>query len=113
EQASEVALHLAKMLTSQTLGEAPLFIIPESTLDGQGMLPEQRVAPVRTWLDSLARDPARRAAVTRRTVGGAVRSVRSRLGELSVAVDEQVAAGEDLAGHVRSAYSKANDAAQE
>jgi hypothetical protein len=113
EQASEVALHLAKMLTSQNLGEAPLFIIPESTLDGQGMLPGQRVAPVRTWLDSLARDPARRAAVTRRTVDGAVRFVRSGLGELSVAVDEQVAAGEDLAGHVRSAYSKANDATQE
>jgi hypothetical protein len=113
EQASEVALHLARMLTSQTLGDAPLFIIPESTLDGQGMLPEQRVVPVRTWLDSLARDPVRRASVTRRTVSGAVRSVRARLGELSAAADEQVAAAEDLAGHVRSAYSKADAAAQD
>src|SRR6185436_8095097 len=87
DQASEVALHLAKMLTGQALGDSPLFIIPESTLDGQGMVPEPRVAPVRTWLDSLARDPARRASVTNRTVHGAVRSVRVRLGELSVASD--------------------------
>src|SRR6185436_18577164 len=88
-------------------------IIPESTLDGQGMVPEQRNAPVRTWRDSLARDPVPRASVTSRTVHGAVRSVRARLGELSMAADEQVAAAQDLAGHVRSAYSKADAAAQE
>jgi hypothetical protein len=113
EQASEVALDLAKMLAGRDLGDAPLFIIPESTLDGQGMLVEQRIAPVRTWLDSLARDPVRRAAVTRRTIAGAVRSVGARLNELEVACDEQTAAAEDLAGMVRSAYSRADAVAQD
>ncbi|GAA1808368.1 dynamin family protein [Luedemannella flava] len=110
-----IALHLARMLTEQGLGESPLFTITETVIDGQGLLPEAEVAAVRGWLDRLARDPGRRAEVTWRTIAGAARSISVRANGLARAADEQVAARDDLAGAVRRAYAEAGsrvDAAQ-
>src|SRR4051812_28771639 len=68
----EVRSDLAGMLERQGLGGAPLFVVPESTLDVRGMLPPQPVAPIRDWLGGIAADSVGRAAIARRTLSGAV-----------------------------------------
>src|SRR4051794_39237473 len=62
----DVAGHLGEMLTAHGLAEAPLFVVPETVLEG-GLLPERAVAPLRDWFTALAHDAAQRAAVVRRT----------------------------------------------
>ncbi|GAA1770006.1 GTPase domain-containing protein [Luedemannella helvata] len=102
-----ISLHLAQMLTQQGLGGSPLFIIIESVIDGQGLLPEDEVAAVRDWLDRLARDPGRRAEVTWRTIAGAARAIAVRTNGLARAADEQIAARDDLVAAVRRTYAEA------
>ena len=62
------------MLAAHGLAEAPLFVIPETALEG-GLLPERAVAPLRDWFIALADDAAQRAAVVRRTLDGALDSL--------------------------------------
>ncbi|WP_297785861.1 dynamin family protein, partial [Aeromicrobium sp.] len=42
----EVRGHLARMMTSRGLSDSPLFTIPESELDVDGLLPREAVAPM-------------------------------------------------------------------
>jgi energy-coupling factor transporter ATP-binding protein EcfA2 len=88
----EVASHLARMLTSRGLGDSPLFTVPESEVDEDGLLPREAVAAIRTWLDSLAADSVARSAVVRKTLDGAVKSLghRSRNVALALATQEQI-----------------------
>ena len=44
------------MLREQGLAGAPLFTVPETVLDADGLLPAADVARLRTWLAALARD---------------------------------------------------------
>src|SRR6185503_6431391 len=43
----EVSIHFARMLGSQGLGDTGLFVVQESILDGQGLLPDADVAPIK------------------------------------------------------------------
>jgi quinol monooxygenase YgiN len=43
---SEVRGHLARMMTSRGLSDSPLFTVPESGLDADGLLPPEAVAPM-------------------------------------------------------------------
>ena len=72
EARDEIAADFARMLREQDLGAAPLFVILESTLDGHGLLGELAVAPIKTWLDTVASSSSQRRGVTRRTLLGAV-----------------------------------------
>jgi hypothetical protein len=88
----EVASHLARMLTARGLGDSPLFTVPESEIDADGLLPREAVAAIRSWLDSLAGDAAGRTAVVRKTLDGAVKSLghRTRTVSLAIGTQEQI-----------------------
>jgi hypothetical protein len=74
---ADIAAHLGEMLTAHGLAEAPLFVISETTLQ-DGLLPDAVVGPLRDWFSDLARDSAHRADVVRRTLDGALDSLRPR-----------------------------------
>ncbi|MCF3140983.1 dynamin family protein [Paenarthrobacter sp. AR 02] len=90
----EVRADLQAMLDRQGLGEAKLFVVPESELDALGMLPHEAVVPLRQWLGALAANAAGRADVARRTLNGAVKAVSTRLNGIAGA-----AAAQDTVAH--------------
>ncbi len=94
----EVSGHLARMLTSHGLGDSPLFTVPESPVDGEGLLPPGSVASIRGWLDSLGGDSAARDAVVRKTLDGAVASLGRRTRTVADALKTQ----EQIAAQLRS-----------
>jgi hypothetical protein len=104
----EIAAHLREMLAAHGLAEAPLFVVPETTLH-DGLLPEPAVAPLRAWFSTLAHDAAERAAVVRRTLDGALDSLRPRTAELVAQVHAQIEAAARLRAAVRDAYANALD----
>ena len=91
EAIDEVRAHLATMLTEQGLGDAPLFVVPETTAY-DALLPPDVVDPIRTWLHGIADDAEVRAAVVRHTLAGAIRSMAARVFELAAAADAQAEA---------------------
>ncbi|GIF75378.1 ABC transporter [Asanoa siamensis] len=109
EAGGEVTAHLAEMLDANDLAEAPLFVLPETTVDGQGLLPPADTAELRAWFDRLASDAGARAAVVRQTLDGAVAALRPAADGLAVAADEQAAAARALRDRVRSAYRGASE----
>ena len=92
EATEEVRGHLAAMLTEHGLGEAPLFVIPETTAY-DAMLPPDVVDPVRSWLHGLATDADVRGPPSCGTPSTA-RSARWRPGSstLAAAADAQAEA---------------------
>ncbi|WFE95675.1 ABC transporter [Micromonospora sp. WMMD987] len=107
EAADEIAAHLSEMLAAQELGAAPLFVLPETWVDGQGLLPDRVTAPLGSWFAGLAADAEARAAVVRQTLDGALASLHPTVEALADAADEQVAAADALDDRVRSAYAGA------
>ncbi|XKH55946.1 dynamin family protein [Citricoccus nitrophenolicus] len=103
----EVATDLRGLLERQGLGSAGLFVVTESALDAQGMLPAGAVRPLREWLESIAGDAGSRADVARRTLNGVVRQLAEKTSVLAEAEDDQRHAATRLAGDVDSAYEQA------
>ncbi|MET0951989.1 MAG: dynamin family protein [Aeromicrobium sp.] len=106
----EVRGHLARMMTSRGLSDSPLFTIPESELDVDGLLPREAVAPMVGWLHELAADPKARELVVTRTLDGAVRHVVLRTHDVADALDTQIELTETLHGEADTAYRAALDA---
>src|SRR6266511_4038977 len=79
-----------------SLAEVPMFVLPETQLDGQGLLPERVIAGLRDWLTGLARSAAARAEVIRQTVEGAITALETSVRRLALAADDQVTAVEAL-----------------
>src|SRR5439155_1609366 len=52
----EILGHLGELLDAEGLSGIQLFVLPEVVLDGQGLLTEEQVAPIGTWLEELAAD---------------------------------------------------------
>ena len=102
----DIAAHLHEMLVAHGLGGAPLFVVPETVLH-DGLLPDEAVAPLRRWFDDLARDAAGRAAVIRRTLDGALDSLRPRTAALAQHTRAQADAAARLRADVRAAYASA------
>jgi len=100
----EVSSHLARMLSTRGLGDSPLFTVPESVVDENGLLPGDAIASIREWLHSLADDAAARDAVVRQTLEGAVRSLSHRTRAVSEAAREQHDAAAALRTEVTRAY---------
>ena len=111
--AEAVRDHFAEMLRAHGLAGAPLFVLPETTLDGQGLLTERIIAPLRDWFGELARSAAARAAVVRQTVGGAITALSSAVDDLVEAADDQVSAAEALTNGVRAAYRAAQSTVEQ
>ncbi len=107
EAAGEVAAHLGEMLAANDLGAAPLFVLPESELDGSGLLPENVSAPLRDWFAHLAGDASARAAVVRQTLDGALAALKPTVAGLAAAADEQAVAAASLGERVDAAYRNA------
>ncbi len=106
EAVPDVSAHLAAMLTDNGLAGTALFTVREVALV-DGDVPAAELAPVRSWLDGLAADADGRAAVIRRTLGGALDSLRERVPVVVEAVERQRAAAATLHGQVAAAYSAA------
>ncbi|MGW0435176.1 ABC transporter [Micromonospora sp. NPDC003197] len=104
EAIDEVTAHLIEMLAENDLATAPLFVLPETITDGQGLLPELTTAPLRDWFSQLAADADARAAVVRQTLDGALAALQTTTESLANAADEQVKAAEVLDERVHAAY---------
>ncbi|SBT50130.1 GTPase domain-containing protein [Micromonospora auratinigra] len=104
EAADEIAAHLSEMLAEQELGAAPLFVLPETWVDGQGLLPDRVTAPLSGWFARLAADAEARSAVVRQTLDGALAALHPTVDALADAADEQVTAADALDERVRAAY---------
>ncbi len=107
EAMTEVRTDLATMLRDNGLSTAPLFTVAEgATVDG--LLPPSDVAALRSWLVGLASSSRARQMVVRRTLGGALDSLRVRLPVLAGAADAQAEAAETLRVEVNKAYTEAD-----
>ncbi|GAA2330968.1 dynamin family protein [Dactylosporangium salmoneum] len=107
--ADEIGPHLTQMLRDHDLGGVPLFVLPETRLDSQGLLAEAQIGPLQGWLGRLARDAEARAAVVRQTVGGAIDALTVDVVILAAAAEDQVAAAGALAEAVHSSYRAATE----
>ncbi|WP_438870725.1 ABC transporter [Paractinoplanes ovalisporus] len=104
EAAAEIATHLQDMLSVRDLGAAPLFVLPETRLDGQGLISEEVIGPLHDWFGQLAADSTARAAVVRQTLDGALMSLTPAVAGLADAADEQARAAAALGDRVTAAY---------
>ncbi|HEV7824461.1 MAG TPA: dynamin family protein [Mycobacteriales bacterium] len=108
----EIGGHLTEMLRDHGLAAAPLFVVPETPLEGP-ILPGDTVADLREWLAGLAADADERAAVVRRTLDGALDSLRPRIGVLRRQALGQAAASTALREDARAAYDAAIDSVRQ
>jgi hypothetical protein len=107
-----VETHLAGMLASHGLGEAPMFVVPETTLV-EGRLPPAVIAPIKVWLQTLSVNAEERSAIVRRTLDGALDSLRTRVPRLADALETQAAAAQTLRNDAESTYGSAVTAVDE
>jgi hypothetical protein len=107
DAAGEISAHLSEMLAGHDMSAAPLFVLPETLLDTQGLLPEEDVKPLHDWFAQLASDAGARAAVVRQTLDGALAALRPATEGLAAAADEQAVAAKALDERVTAAYRTA------
>lgn len=105
----EVATDLSALLGRRGLGGAELFVVTESPLDADGMLPAGTAAPLQQWLAAIAHDAGSRSEVARRTLNGVVRQLADKAEGIAQAEDDQREAAARLTGVVESAYGQARE----
>jgi hypothetical protein len=113
EAAGDISAHLSEMLAGHDMSAAPLFVLPETFLDGQGLLPEEDIKPLHDWFAQLAADAGARAAVVRQTLDGALAALRPATDGLAAAADEQAVAAKALDERVTGAYRTARRTTEE
>jgi energy-coupling factor transporter ATP-binding protein EcfA2 len=113
--ASAVVTHLTELLAAggPGLAGAPVFVLPEARVDGQGLLPDEVIAPLRSWFGALCADQAARGAVARCTLDGTLAAIPPRVEALAAAAEEQVSMAEALAEQVGMAYGAARSALEQ
>jgi dynamin family protein len=104
---TEVPPHLGQLMSERGLGDSPLFAVPETTVDSEGLLPATAVQPIRGWLAALAADQASRAKVVHQTLDGAITALSAKTPELARSVDEQLEVIEQLRAEVDQSYAEA------
>src|SRR5215218_2052269 len=104
---TEVPSHLGQLMSERGLGDSPLFAVPETTVDAEGLLPASAIQPIRGWLATLAADQASRAKVVHQTLDGAIAALAAKAPELARSVDEQLEVIEQLRAEVDRSYSEA------
>ncbi len=100
----DVPAHLGQLMAERGLGDSPLFAVPETVTDDDGLLPDSAVAPIREWLAALAADSQARAAVVLRTLDGAIAAQGRTAPAVAQAVDDQAAAIDQLRADAEGAY---------
>jgi hypothetical protein len=103
----EVPAHLGQMMSERGLAGSPLFAVPETQVDNEGLLPSAAVQPIRTWLATLAHNQASRAEVVHQTLDGAIGSLVARAPQLAQAVDLQLATVGQLRDEVDHSFFEA------
>ncbi|MDO8151797.1 dynamin family protein [Isoptericola sp. b408] len=108
----EVAADLRRLMTEHGLGEASLFVVPETGAVGEermidGLLPESAVSELATWLSGVGGDPDSRARVITATRDGVVDDLVRRTNALADAADAQQAADARLRGAVERHHREA------
>ena len=104
----EVRTDLAARLADEGLQRAPLFVISETDIGDDGLLPEADVAPLLAWMHGLAADAGSRAAVARQTLGGAVDGALEHSLSVADGVRDQLEARARLTQIVDDAYAQAH-----
>lgn len=102
----QVVDDLRRMMDENDLTDARLFLVPEAPLV-DGLLPEDAIADVATWLTALGADAPAREAVALATRDGVVDDLARRAQTLADAADAQVATDARLRQAVASAYADA------
>ncbi|MBK8445513.1 MAG: 50S ribosome-binding GTPase [Micropruina sp.] len=104
---TEVPAHLGQMMAERGLGDSPLFAVPETLTDSEGLLPDAAVAPIRDWLATLAADTQARTSVVLKTLDGAIGASCRNAPLVAKAVDDQSAAIEQLRNDAEGSYREA------
>jgi hypothetical protein len=107
EAVVEVRGHLARMMTSRGLSDSPLFTVPESNVDAEGLLPADSVAPIVGWLHDLAGDGDARSKVISHTLDGSIRHNVLRAHDVADAMDAQIEVSELLYRDIDTIYRQA------
>lgn len=103
----DVPAHLGQLMTQRGLGGSPLFAVPETTTDANGLLPDAAVAPIRDWLATLAADQLNRQAVVMQTLDGAISSLVTRTPTVITAMNDQSRATDQLWEDAAKSYAEA------
>jgi hypothetical protein len=103
----EVPAHLGQMMGQRGLGRSPLFAVPETDVDAEGLLPEAAVAPIRDWLGQLAADAVSRNEVVLQTLRGAVGALAADAPAVAGAIEDQVRSLETLRADAESSFAEA------
>ena len=104
---TDVPPHLGQLMSERGLGDSPLFAVPETTVDSEGLLPASAIQPIRGWLAALAADQASRAKVVHQTLDGAIGALAAKAPALADSIDEQLEVIEQLRDEVDRSYSEA------
>jgi hypothetical protein len=104
---TEVPPHLGQLMSERGLGDSPLFAVPETTVDSEGLLPASAIQPIRGWLAALAADQASRAKVVHQTLDGAIGALAAKAPALADSVDEQLEVIDQLRAEVDRSYAEA------
>jgi Dynamin family len=104
---TEVPSHLGQLMSERGLGDSPLFAVPETTVDSEGLLPASAIQPIRGWLAALAADQASRAKVVHQTLDGAIAALAARTPALAGSIDEQLEVIEQLRAEADRSYAEA------
>ncbi|MDN5727565.1 MAG: ABC transporter, partial [Propionibacteriales bacterium] len=107
ENLSELGTHLGQMMAERGLGESPLFGVPETGVDADGLLPVEAVQPIKSWLATLAYDQASRSQVVHQTLDGAIAKIVGQAPDLVLAADEQVDNLDQLRAEADHSYAEA------
>jgi hypothetical protein len=94
-------------MSERGLEDSPLFAVPETTVDADGLLPASAIQPIRGWLASLAADQASRAKVVHQTLDGAIGALAAKAPNLARGVEEQLEVIEQLRAEVDHSYAEA------
>ena len=78
EAMREVPADLGRLMTERGLADSPLFAVPETKTNAEGLLPDQAVASLRFFLSNLAQNQQKRREVIAFTLSGAIGSVCER-----------------------------------
>jgi Dynamin family len=104
---TEVPPHLGQLMSERGLGDSPLFAVPETTVDSEGLLPPSAIQPIRGWLAALAADQASRAKVVHQTLDGAIEALAAKAPALAHSIDEQLEVIEQLRAEADRSYAEA------
>ncbi|MDO5634781.1 MAG: dynamin family protein [Micrococcus sp.] len=111
---AEVVPDLRRMLAERGLGDARVYVIPETQFDERGLIAEEHVHELRETLRGLAADAAERSALAQRTVSGVLSQLADRVETIASAEDAQVEAAAVLTqmvdDEVRRAVERVDEA---